>query len=97
MKKILFASLIMLALTSFTKGTRKPMMIQSEVEIKNVAGFGGRASANFTQLASKYKCYVWLTLRNKRVMAKIIMAIMMLNAKKGNRLTLAISKWDTNF
>ena len=63
-------------------------MIQKELEIINKLGLHARASAKFTQLASKYKCEVWMTFNKRRVNAKSIMGVMMLAAGKGAKVTL---------
>jgi phosphocarrier protein len=56
-------------------------MIQQEIEIINKLGLHARASAKFTQLASKFKCEVWMTRNKRRVNAKSIMGVMMLAAR----------------
>ncbi|WP_034301171.1 HPr family phosphocarrier protein [Herbaspirillum sp. RV1423] len=63
-------------------------MIQKELEIINKLGLHARASAKFTQLASKYKCEVWMTFNKRRVNAKSIMGVMMLAAGKGSMVLL---------
>jgi len=63
-------------------------MIQRELEIINKLGLHARASAKFTQLASKYKCEVWMTFNKRRVNAKSIMGVMMLAAGKGSMVLL---------
>lgn len=63
-------------------------MIQNELEIINKLGLHARASAKFTQLASKYKCEVWMTFNKRRVNAKSIMGVMMLAAGKGSKVML---------
>ncbi|MGS0742432.1 HPr family phosphocarrier protein [Glaciimonas sp. GG7] len=63
-------------------------MIQKEIEIINKLGLHARASAKFTQLASKFKCEVWITRNNRRVNAKSIMGVMMLAAGKGSSVLL---------
>ncbi|MFZ6672724.1 HPr family phosphocarrier protein [Undibacterium sp. Rencai35W] len=63
-------------------------MIQQEIEIVNKLGLHARASAKFTQLASKYKSEVWLTRNNRRVNGKSIMGVMMLAAGKGSKVML---------
>ncbi|EJN05814.1 HPr family phosphocarrier protein [Herbaspirillum sp. YR522] len=59
-------------------------MIQKELEIVNKLGLHARASAKFTQLASKFKSEVWMTFNKRRVNAKSIMGVMMLAAGKGS-------------
>ncbi|GGI18880.1 MAG: HPr family phosphocarrier protein [Oxalicibacterium faecigallinarum] len=63
-------------------------MIEQEIEIVNKLGLHARASAKFTQLATKYKSEVWLTRNKRRVNAKSIMGVMMLAAGKGSMVTL---------
>lgn len=63
-------------------------MIRKELEIINKLGLHARASAKFTQLASRYKCEVWLTFNKRRVNAKSIMGVMMLAAGKGSMVLL---------
>ncbi|MFZ6658566.1 HPr family phosphocarrier protein [Undibacterium sp. TJN19] len=63
-------------------------MIQQEIEIVNKLGLHARASAKFTQTASKFKCEVWLTRNNRRVNGKSIMGVMMLAAGKGSKVLL---------
>lgn len=63
-------------------------MVQLELEIVNKLGLHARASAKFTQIASKYASEVWVMRNNKRVNGKSIMGVMMLAAGKGSRITL---------
>ncbi|MBC3920278.1 HPr family phosphocarrier protein [Undibacterium sp. CY18W] len=63
-------------------------MIQQEIEIVNKLGLHARASAKFTQTASKFKAEVWLTRNNRRVNGKSIMGVMMLAAGKGSKVLL---------
>lgn len=63
-------------------------MIQKNIEIINKLGLHARASAKFTQLASKFKCEVWISRNNRRVNAKSIMGVMMLAAGKGSTVLL---------
>ena len=58
-------------------------MARVEVEIINKLGLHARASAKLTQVASGYKCELWLTRNGRRVNAKSIMGVMMLAAGKG--------------
>ncbi len=63
-------------------------MARAEVQIINKLGLHARASAKLTQLASSYKCEVWLSRNDRRVNAKSIMGVMMLAAGKGALLTI---------
>jgi phosphocarrier protein len=61
-------------------------MARVEVEIVNKLGLHARASAKLTQVASAFRCEVWLTRNGRRVNAKSIMGVMMLAAGKGSLL-----------
>jgi len=63
-------------------------MARAEVQIINKLGLHARASAKLTQLASAYRCEVWLTRNERRVNAKSIMGVMMLAAGKGASITI---------
>jgi len=63
-------------------------MIKQELEIINKLGLHARASAKFTQLASRFKSSVWLSRNNRRVNGKSIMGVMMLAAGKGSTILL---------
>jgi phosphocarrier protein HPr len=65
-------------------------MIQQEIEIINKLGLHARASAKLTQLASKYRCEVWLTRKGRRVNGKSIMGVMMLAAGKGTQVLVEV-------
>jgi phosphocarrier protein len=69
-------------------------MIQKEIEIINKLGLHARASAKFTQLASKFQCEVWMTRNKRRVNAKSIMGVMMLAAGKGSSVMLEADGQD---
>ena len=69
-------------------------MLQVELEIVNKLGLHARASAKFTQLASKFACEVWLMRNSKRVNGKSIMGVMMLAAGKGSRITVETNGTD---
>ena len=58
-------------------------MATIEVDIVNKLGLHARASAKLTQVASGFKCEVWLSRNGRRVNAKSIMGVMMLAAGKG--------------
>ena len=63
-------------------------MPSAEVLIINKLGLHARASAKLTQVASSYKCELWLTRNGRRVNAKSIMGVMMLAAGKGASITI---------
>ena len=58
-------------------------MARAEVQIINKLGLHARASAKLTQVATGYKCEIWLSRNGRRVNAKSIMGVMMLAAGKG--------------
>jgi phosphocarrier protein len=55
-----------------------------DAEIVNKLGLHARASAKLTQVASAYKCEIWLSRSGRRVNAKSIMGVMMLAAGQGS-------------
>lgn len=63
-------------------------MARAEVEIVNKLGLHARASAKLTQIASGFKCEVWLSRNGRRVNAKSIMGVMMLAAGRGASITI---------
>jgi phosphocarrier protein len=63
-------------------------MASADVEIINKLGLHARASAKLTQVASAYKCEIWLMRNGRRVNAKSIMGVMMLAAGKGASITI---------
>ena len=63
-------------------------MQQRDVEIMNKLGLHARPSARLTQLASQYKCDVFMARNGRRINAKSIMGVMMLAAAKGSTVTL---------
>jgi phosphocarrier protein len=63
-------------------------MARADVEIVNKLGLHARASAKLTQVASSFKCEVWLSRNGRRVNAKSIMGVMMLAAGKGTLITI---------
>ncbi|PTR05725.1 phosphocarrier protein [Nitrosospira sp. Nsp5] len=65
-----------------------------EIEIINKLGLHARASARLTQLASKFRCEVWLSRNDRRVNAKSIMGVMMLAASKGVILSIETNGTD---
>ena len=63
-------------------------MARAEVEIINKLGLHARASAKLTQVASAFKCELWLSRSGRRVNAKSIMGVMMLAAGKGSSIVI---------
>jgi phosphocarrier protein HPr len=63
-------------------------MASAEVQIVNKLGLHARASAKLTQVASSFKCEVWLSRNGRRVNAKSIMGVMMLAAGKGSMIVI---------
>jgi phosphocarrier protein HPr len=63
-------------------------MASAEVLIVNKLGLHARASAKLTQVASSFKCEVWLSRNGRKVNAKSIMGVMMLAAGKGATITI---------
>jgi phosphocarrier protein len=69
-------------------------MQHRQVEILNKLGLHARASAKLTQLASQYRCEVWISRNDRKVNAKSIMGVMMLAASKGVVLDIETSGAD---
>jgi phosphocarrier protein HPr len=63
-------------------------MIRREIKVTNKLGLHARASAKLTQLASKFRCGVWISRNARRVNAKSIMGVMMLAAGLGSTVEL---------
>ena len=59
-------------------------MPSREIAIVNKLGLHARASAKLTQVATAFKCDIWLSRSGRRVNAKSIMGVMMLAAGKGS-------------
>ena len=71
-------------------------MARAEVEITNKLGLHARASAKLTQVASGFKCEVWLSRSGRRVNAKSIMGVMMLAAGRGASITIEAEGEDAD-
>ena len=69
-------------------------MQYKEIKILNKLGMHARASAKFTQLASRYRSDVWLTRNDRKVNAKSIMGVMMLAANQGAALVIETTGED---
>ena len=71
-------------------------MPSAEATIVNKLGLHARASAKLTQIASGFKCDLWLSRTGRRVNAKSIMGVMMLAAGKGSSVTLEAEGEDAD-
>ncbi len=71
-------------------------MARAEVEIVNKLGLHARASAKLTQVASAFRCEVWLSRNGRRVNAKSIMGVMMLAAGKGAQIVIEADGEDAD-
>ena len=63
-------------------------MQRVEATVVNKLGVHARPSAKITQLASRFKCEVWMTKGTRRINAKSIMGVMMLAAAKGSTIVI---------
>ena len=63
-------------------------MTKQEIKVVNKLGLHARASAKLTQLASSFKCGVFISRNGRRVNAKSIMGVMMLAAGMGSTVEL---------
>ena len=71
-------------------------MPRAEAKILNKLGLHARAAAKLTQVASGFKCDIWLSRNERRVNAKSIMGVMMLAAGKGSRVTVEAQGEDAD-
>jgi len=71
-------------------------MPRAEVEIVNKLGLHARASAKLTQVASAFRCEVWLSRNGRRVNAKSIMGVMMLAAGRGTTIVIEADGEDAD-
>ncbi len=71
-------------------------MQRVEATVVNKLGVHARPSAKITQLASKFKCEVWMAKGARRINAKSIMGVMMLAAAKGSTITIEADGPDEN-
>jgi phosphocarrier protein HPr len=69
-------------------------VIERKVKILNSLGLHARPSAQFVQIASKFKSDVYLSKNNREVNGKSIMGVMTLAAEKGSLLTIKIDGHD---
>ena len=71
-------------------------MQRVEATVVNKLGVHARPSAKITQLASKFKCEVWMAKGTRRINAKSIMGVMMLAAAKGSTIVIEVDGPDEN-
>lgn len=69
-------------------------MIEQKVKILNSLGLHARPSAQFVQIASKFKSDVYLSKNNREVNGKSIMGVMTLAAEMGSLLTIKVDGQD---
>jgi len=67
-----------------------------EATVVNKLGVHARPSAKITQLASRFKCEVWMTKGTRRINAKSIMGVMMLAAARGSTIVIEADGPDEN-
>ena len=65
-----------------------------EIRIRNRLGLHARASVKIVKLASRFRCRVSLDVEGRRANARNILAVMMLAAGKGAKVTLEIEGPD---
>lgn len=63
-------------------------MIKHEVVVRNKLGLHARAAARVTQLASKFNATVTLMANGKRANARSLVAVMILAASVGTRISI---------
>ncbi|HEX7952337.1 MAG TPA: HPr family phosphocarrier protein [Burkholderiales bacterium] len=69
-------------------------MQQREIEIVNKLGLHARASAKLTQMAGQFTSEVWISREGRKVNAKSIRGVMMLDAAKGSQVVIEIDGPD---
>jgi phosphocarrier protein HPr len=69
-------------------------VIERKVKILNSLGLHARPSAQFVQIASKFKSDVYLSKNDREVNGKSIMGVMTLAAEMGSLLTIKIDGND---
>ena len=69
-------------------------MTESEIKLVNKLGLHARPSAKVSQLASSFKCDVWLARGSRKSNAKSIMGVMMLAAPQGATLLVSADGAD---
>ncbi|HAB47967.1 MAG: HPr family phosphocarrier protein [Betaproteobacteria bacterium] len=69
-------------------------MTESEIKLVNKLGLHARPSAKVSQLASSFKCDVWLARGSRKINAKSIMGVMMLAAPQGATLIVSADGAD---
>lgn len=69
-------------------------MLSQEIEISNMLGLHARASAKLVATASRYQSEIYLQKDGQRINGKSIMAVMMLAASKGARITITTEGKD---
>ena len=67
---------------------------RKRVKIQNDLGLHARPAAKFVQLASKFKCKVFVTKDSQTVDGKSVMEMMMLAAAKGAKITIEADGQD---
>jgi phosphocarrier protein HPr len=67
---------------------------ESEIKLVNKLGLHARPSAKVSQLASSFKCDVWLARGSRKINAKSIMGVMMLAAPQGATLIVSADGAD---
>jgi phosphocarrier protein HPr len=69
-------------------------LIERKVKILNSLGLHARPSAQFVQIASKFKSDVYLSKNDREVNGKSIMGVMTLAAEMGSLLTIRVNGRD---
>lgn len=71
-------------------------MIESEIEIINKLGLHARAAAKLVAVTAQYQSRIQLKRGERSIDAKSIMALLMLGAGQGSRLTLIVDGDDAD-
>jgi len=69
-------------------------MLITSTKIINKLGLHARASAKLTQVANQFKSDIWIEKNHKKVNAKSIMGLMILEASQGSDITITTEGSD---
>jgi phosphocarrier protein HPr len=69
-------------------------MQKIQVKVTHALGVHARASAKIVELASRFRCSVWLAVEGRRANARSIVAVMLLAASVGSTISIEASGPD---
>ncbi len=69
-------------------------MVRHDVVIANALGLHARAAARFVQVASRFRCRIFVTRNGRTADGKSILGLLALLGEEGSRLTIAADGAD---